>query len=77
MMNESINENENVLEKYGRNIVSLAKDGKIDPVIGRSEEIQRLIQILSRRTKKNCSVSFFCRQVGRRYEVKSGATKGT
>lgn len=44
---------ENVLEKYGRNVVSLARDGKIDPVIGRDEEIRRIIKILSRKTKNN------------------------
>jgi len=42
-----------VLEKYGRNLVELAKEGKLDPVIGRNEEIRRTIQILSRRTKNN------------------------
>ena len=42
-----------VLEKYGRNLVELAKEGKLDPVIGRDEEIRRTIQILSRRTKNN------------------------
>ncbi len=42
-----------VLEKYGRNFVELAKEGKLDPVIGRNEEIRRTIQILSRRTKNN------------------------
>ena len=47
------NENENVLEKYGRDIVSLAREGKIDPVIGRDEEIRRIIKILSRKTKNN------------------------
>lgn len=45
--------NEDVLEKYGRNIVKLAKEGKIDPVIGRDEEIRRIIKILSRKTKNN------------------------
>ncbi|MDE7214154.1 MAG: AAA family ATPase, partial [Anaeroplasmataceae bacterium] len=44
---------ENVLEKYGRNVVELARDGKIDPVIGRDEEIRRIIKILSRKTKNN------------------------
>ena len=44
---------ENVLEKYGRNIVEDAKAGKIDPVIGRDEEIRNLIRILSRKTKNN------------------------
>ena len=47
------NENENVLEKYGRNLVELAKNGKIDPVIGRDEEIRNVIRILSRKTKNN------------------------
>ena len=42
-----------VLEKYGRNLVDLAKEGRLDPVIGRDEEIRRTIQILSRRTKNN------------------------
>lgn len=46
-------ENENVLEKYGRDIVALAREGKIDPVIGRDEEIRRIIKILSRKTKNN------------------------
>lgn len=46
-------QDENVLEKYGRDIVQLAKDGKIDPVIGRDEEIRRVIKILSRKTKNN------------------------
>lgn len=41
------------LEQYGRNLISLAKRGKLDPVIGRDEEIRRVIQILSRRTKNN------------------------
>ena len=41
------------LEKYGRDMTSLARQGKLDPVIGRDEEIRRVIQILSRRTKNN------------------------
>ncbi len=41
------------LEQYGRNLVTLARKGKLDPVIGRDEEIRRVIQILSRRTKNN------------------------
>lgn len=41
------------LEKYGKNLNELAKSGKIDPVIGRDEEIRRVLQILSRRTKNN------------------------
>ncbi len=41
------------LEKYGRDITQLAKEGKLDPVIGRDEEIRRIMQVLSRRTKNN------------------------
>ncbi|MDW8327822.1 MAG: ATP-dependent chaperone ClpB [Anaerolineales bacterium] len=41
------------LEKYGRDLTQLARQGKLDPVIGRDEEIRRVIQILSRRTKNN------------------------
>ncbi|WP_115023526.1 ATP-dependent chaperone ClpB [Synechococcus sp. UW69] len=41
------------LEKYGRDLTAAARDGKLDPVIGRDEEIRRTIQILSRRTKNN------------------------
>ena len=41
------------LEKYGRDLIKDAKNGKIDPVIGRSEEIERVVQILCRRTKNN------------------------
>ena len=43
----------NVLEKYGRDITKEAKDGKIDPVIGRDEEIRNITRILSRKTKNN------------------------
>ncbi|MEX0617106.1 MAG: AAA family ATPase [Candidatus Woykebacteria bacterium] len=43
----------NPLEAYGRNLTTLAKEGKLDPVIGRDEEIRRLMQVLSRRTKNN------------------------
>ncbi len=43
----------NILEKFGRNIVELVKEGKIDPIIGRDEEIRRIIKILSRKTKNN------------------------
>ncbi|MCP6718511.1 MAG: AAA family ATPase [Patescibacteria group bacterium] len=42
-----------VIEKYARNLTSLARKGKLDPVIGRENEIKRLMQILSRRTKNN------------------------
>ncbi|MBW4531892.1 MAG: ATP-dependent chaperone ClpB [Aphanothece saxicola GSE-SYN-MK-01-06B] len=41
------------LEKYGRDLTAAARDGKLDPVIGRDEEIRRTVQILSRRTKNN------------------------
>ncbi|MGE0268011.1 MAG: ATP-dependent Clp protease ATP-binding subunit [Candidatus Omnitrophota bacterium] len=41
------------IDAYGRNLNKLAKDGKLDPVIGRKEEIDRILQILSRRTKNN------------------------
>lgn len=49
----SAEQNYNALEKYAKNLNQLAKDGKLDPVIGRDEEIRRLLQILSRRTKNN------------------------
>lgn len=42
-----------VIEKYARNLTSLARQGKLDPVIGRENEIRRLMQVLSRRTKNN------------------------
>ena len=45
--------NFNVLEKYAKNLNKLAEEAKLDPVIGRDEEIRRLLQILSRRTKNN------------------------
>jgi ATP-dependent Clp protease ATP-binding subunit ClpB len=41
------------LEKYGRDLTALAESGKLDPVVGRDEEIRRVIQVLSRRTKNN------------------------
>ncbi|MEJ7901488.1 MAG: AAA family ATPase, partial [Thermomicrobiales bacterium] len=41
------------LEKYGRDLTDLARDGKLDPVVGRDEEIRRVIQVISRRTKNN------------------------
>ena len=43
----------NVLEKYGRDITKNVKDGKVDPVIGRDEEIREITRILSRKTKNN------------------------
>ena len=45
--------NESALKKFGRDLTALARDGKIDPVIGREKETERVIQILSRRTKNN------------------------
>ena len=54
MINNQNDENNiNPLEKYGRNLVIDVKEGKIDPVIGRDEEIRRVIEILSRKTKNN------------------------
>ena len=47
------NKDENVLEKYGRDIVKNVRDGKVDPVIGRDLEIQNITRILSRKTKNN------------------------
>ena len=52
MYNEPEKE-ENVLEKYGRNVTEEARKGKIDPVIGRDEEIRSITRVLSRRTKNN------------------------
>ena len=49
----SAEKNFNALEKYANNLNQLAEEGKLDPVIGRDEEIRRLLQILSRRTKNN------------------------
>ena len=53
MFNMNNEENENVLEKYGRNINEAVKDRKIDPIIGRDEEIRSITRILSRKTKNN------------------------
>lgn len=52
-MNKDDDPNVPALEKYGLNLTDMARDGKLDPVIGRDEEIRRTIQILSRRTKNN------------------------
>ena len=49
----STNVTSKILDKYGRNLTSLALQNKIDPVIGREKEIERVVQILSRRTKNN------------------------
>ena len=51
--NESKNADKTEAEKFGTDLTKAAKEGKIDPVIGREEEIQRVIEILSRRTKNN------------------------
>ena len=50
---QSQEETYNSLNKYAKNLNELAENGKLDPVIGRDEEIRRLLQILSRRTKNN------------------------
>ena len=46
-------DSKDALSQFGRDLTAAAKEGKLDPVIGRSKEIQRVIQILSRRTKNN------------------------
>jgi ATP-dependent Clp protease ATP-binding subunit ClpB len=50
---EDYSQDENVLDKFGRNINEAVKAGKIDPVIGRDEEIRKVVQILARKTKNN------------------------
>ncbi|SMC32572.1 ATP-dependent chaperone ClpB [Moheibacter sediminis] len=50
---ENAEETYNSLNKYAKNLTELAREGKLDPVIGRDEEIRRVLQILSRRTKNN------------------------
>jgi len=50
---QSAEENYNSLDKYANNLNKMAEEGKLDPVIGRDEEIRRILQILSRRTKNN------------------------
>ncbi len=50
---QSAEETYNALSKYAKNLNDLARDGKLDPVIGRDEEIRRVLQILTRRTKNN------------------------
>jgi len=50
---EHAEEKYNALERYGRDLVEMARQGKLDPVIGRDEEIRRCMQVLSRRTKNN------------------------
>src|ERR1700704_5258592 len=46
-------EEQSPLERFGRDLTEIAEQGKLDPVIGRDEEIRRVIQVLSRRTKNN------------------------
>ena len=53
VQNQSTDDNYQSLSKYAKNLVDLARQGKLDPVIGRDDEIRRLLQILSRRTKNN------------------------
>ena len=53
VQSQSADDNYQSLEKYAKNLVDLARQGKLDPVIGRDDEIRRLLQILSRRTKNN------------------------
>ena len=53
MYNNEEQKEENVLEKYGRDVTKASRDGKIDPVIGRDEEIRSITRILSRKTKNN------------------------
>ena len=53
MFNMNEEKEENVLEKYGRDITQYVKDGKVDPVIGRDDEIRSITRILSRKTKNN------------------------
>ena len=53
VQSQSADDNYQALEKYAKNLVELARAGKLDPVIGRDDEIRRLLQILSRRTKNN------------------------
>ena len=53
MFNMNEKNEENVLEKYGRDITQYVKDGKVDPVIGRDDEIRSITRILSRKTKNN------------------------
>ena len=53
VQSQSADDNYQSLEKYAKNLVDLARKGKLDPVIGRDDEIRRMLQILSRRTKNN------------------------
>ena len=53
MTSQNPEEQYQALERYGRDLTEAARQGKLDPVIGRDEEIRRVIQVLSRRTKNN------------------------
>lgn len=53
MTSQNPEDNYDALNKYGRDLVEMAREGKLDPVIGRDAEIRHAIQILSRRTKNN------------------------
>ena len=53
VQSQSADDNYQSLEKYAKNLVEMARQGKLDPVIGRDDEIRRVLQILSRRTKNN------------------------
>ena len=50
---EDYSKDENVLEKFGRDVTKQCRDGKIDPVIGRDDEIRKIIEVLARKTKNN------------------------
>jgi ATP-dependent Clp protease ATP-binding subunit ClpB len=52
-MMEDYSQDPKILEKFGRNVIQAVKDGKIDPVIGRDEEIRKVVEILARKTKNN------------------------
>ena len=69
-MYQNQDEKENVLEKYGRDITQDAKNGKIDPVIGRDEEIRGITRILSRKTKNNPVL------IGKKNEEKTAIVEG-
>ena len=53
MTDPNAEERYQALEKYGRDLTEMARKGKLDPVIGRDEEVRRVVQVLSRRTKNN------------------------
>ncbi|HBP26095.1 MAG TPA: ATP-dependent chaperone ClpB, partial [Acholeplasmatales bacterium] len=53
MQMQDNNQDQDILKKFGRDIVEEVRSGKVDPVIGRDEEIRRIIQVLSRKNKNN------------------------